>query len=232
MFVWICREEKRGTYISITVRVGLTVRVTSVAGVSTPGPGTADLSWAGLIGVTLLLLLCRPQGAQAWSQQIALQSEEGGRKMKRAEMDWHRKFFFLTLKKQLWLRVVYLRCAGYWFLPPLCIIQRTLHVSFGFSALLQSSNKKQEFPLWNVHIKHVFVLCLLLMKFPPSTSPGYPLWHFIDHHSAAPGQQVPLRGHLTSQGIMLHLPHAVHLPTSAWFSSRRRRFLHLCFITR
>ena len=148
--------EKGGTYMSVTVRLGLAVRVTSVAGISTSGPGTADLSWAGLIGVTLLLLLCRPQGAQAWRQQIALQGEEGGQKMKRAEMDWHRKFFYF--KKTTELRVVYLRCADYWFLLPLCIIQRTLHVSFGFSALLQSSNKKKKFPLWNVLYKNMFSL--------------------------------------------------------------------------
>lgn len=54
-----------------------------------------------------------------------------------------------------------------------------------------------------------------------SASPGYAVWDFIDHHSVAPGQQVPLSGHLTTQGIMLHLPQPAHLHTSLYFSSRR-----------
>lgn len=72
---------------------------------------------------------------------------------------------------------------------------------------------------------------LNLMKFPPSISPEYPLWHFVDDHPAAPGQQVPLSSHLTAQGVVLHLPHPVHLPTSAWFSSRRRGHHIHCIIS-
>lgn len=64
--------------------------------------------------------------------------------------------------------------------------------------------------------------------------PVNPVWHFSNHHSAAPGQQVPLSGHLTTQGIMLHLPNSVHLSTSVcrWtgFSSWRGGH-NLCFIS-
>lgn len=55
-----CVEQKDKTYLPITVRVHLAVRVTSGAGISTPGRRTANLSRAGLIGVTLLLFLGRP----------------------------------------------------------------------------------------------------------------------------------------------------------------------------
>lgn len=119
--ILICGVEEEVTYISITVRVYLAVRVTSVVGNSTPGPRTADLGWARLIGVSLLLLLGRPQGAQAGIHWIALQSVEGGWKMRRAGMTWHRSYFWLvetTVKG----RILYLGSARYWFLPPLCIV--------------------------------------------------------------------------------------------------------------
>lgn len=42
MFVYV--EYKDQTYLSIAVRVYLAVRVAAVAGISTPGPWSADLS--------------------------------------------------------------------------------------------------------------------------------------------------------------------------------------------
>lgn len=52
-------------------------------------------------------------------------------------------------------------------------------------------------------------------RITPATRPVCPQRHLVDHHSAAPGQQVPLGGHLTAQGVVLHLPHPVHLACPA-----------------
>lgn len=62
----------------------------------------------------------------------------------------------------------------------------------------------------------------------PGASPVYAMWHFIDHDSAAPGQQVSLCSYLTAQCIMLHLPHTIHLAAPARSSRRGHRHLLCC----
>lgn len=215
------------TYLSITVRVCLAVRVAPVAAVSTPGPWTADLSWARLIGVVLLFLLAGPQRAQSSGQQLALQSVE-----KWGKHDWIDINGVCELWKQLWSEehcTLGVQAAGFFLLSALYREHSMSPLAF----LHSSKTLIKKNPSWN---------CMWLLKkwykktksfhpfkFHPSTSPERPLLHLVDHHSAAPGQQVPLGGHLTTQGIMLHLPHPIHLPTSVWIISRRGDH-HICCI--
>lgn len=95
-----------------------------------------------------------------------------------------------------------LGCTGYWFLPPLSIVQRTFHVTFGLSALLQNSNNNNNKKTKCIHLLFVSSAPSSVLTYDEThlaaASPVYPLRHFIDHYSAAPGQQVPLSGYLTA----------------------------------